>query len=435
MSEQRQRIAIDVPVLARVEGEGALELHIEDGAITDLKLRIFEPPRLFEKFLEGNSPQQIIDRVARICGICPVAYQMTAVQAIERAAGLSVTPWVADMRRVFYCGEWLQSHALHLHLLAAPDFFQCASVAELATLQPQTVRRGLRLQTLGNDLIALFGGRSVHPLGVCPGGFFRAPVEAAVSAMRERLVQARQEAVELLHWVAGWSVPDSEQEFVAMALSDPHCYAIEQGDLQISDGRHLPVEAFETEFQEHQVAHSTALHCLYQGQPYLVGPLARMNLNGAMLPDEIQAVLAEVGNPFPSRNMFHSALARAAEILLVITEAGRLLTDYARPGESHADCPPASGVACAATEAPRGLLWHRYRFDEAGRARDIRIVPPTSQNQARIEQDLFRTLTTYGLEHSADELRVMGETVIRNYDPCISCATHFLRMQVNRARA
>ncbi|NNF96557.1 MAG: Ni/Fe hydrogenase subunit alpha, partial [Halobacteria archaeon] len=174
MSQQRN-ISIKVPVLTRVEGEGALQLQIKNGVIQDLQLRIYEPPRLFEKLLEGREPNEVIDMVARICGICPVAYQMTAVQALESLFDVSVTPWVRAMRRVFYCGEWLQSHALHIHMLAAPDFLGYNNIIEMAADHPATVRRGLRLQSLGNDLITLFGARSVHPVGAQVGGFYHAP--------------------------------------------------------------------------------------------------------------------------------------------------------------------------------------------------------------------------------------------------------------------
>src|SRR5579885_146834 len=158
-------IAINVPILARVEGEGALELTIQDRAIQSLQLKIYEPPRLFEKLLENRPYSDVLDIVARICGICPVAYQMTAAHAIERCFGMDPGPWVRQMRRLFYCGEWIESHSMHIHLLAAPDFLGFKSAAEMAKQYPQEVRRGLRLQAFGNELIKLLGGRSVHPVG------------------------------------------------------------------------------------------------------------------------------------------------------------------------------------------------------------------------------------------------------------------------------
>ncbi|MFN2309400.1 MAG: Ni/Fe hydrogenase subunit alpha [Gammaproteobacteria bacterium] len=432
MTDQR-RVDIRIPVLARVEGEGALDLSIRAGQIAELRLEIYEPPRLFEQFLIGRGAQDVIDMTARICGICPVAYQISAVQALESSYGVSVTPWVEAMRRAFYCGEWLQSHALHIHLLAAPDFFGCNSVVELAAKDAAAVRRGLRLQTLGNDLIALFGARAVHPVGVRVGGFHHAPAVDAVAAMRARLSAARADAEDLLVWTAKLPLPDDDQDFVSVALRHPDEYAITAGRLVSSAGHDLGIEDFDAHFVETQVPYSTALHAHLDGKPYLVGPLARLNLNRDRLPEELCALLDATGIRFPSRNMFHSIVARAAEIWLVIHEAERLLADYAVPAAPATAVAPRAGLGFGCSEAPRGVLWHRYATDAEGRVSEARIVPPTSQNQARIEQDLRRSLTRFGLDRSDAELRLRGETVIRNYDPCISCATHFLRLKVERA--
>ncbi len=430
MTEQRN-ISIHVPVLARVEGEGALDLHIRNGIIEDLKLTIFEPPRLFEKFLERRETDQVIDMVARICGICPVAYQMTAVHAFEALFDTDVTPWIRDMRRVFYCGEWLQSHALHIHLLAAPDFLGFNNVAEMAAQHATEVRRGLRLQALGNDLIALFGARSVHPVGARCGGFYHAPDVNSVNAIHQRLLDAREDATELLRWTAALPIADDHQHFVSVALRHEHEYPMNKGRIISSAGLDIDVNEYDDHFREFQIAHSTALYSLLDEQVYLVGPLARMNLNHDRLPPALQTLLDELDIHFPSDNMFHSIIARAAEIWLVIDEAIRLLENYTMPQQAAVACKPRSGIAIAATEAPRGLLWHRYELDEHGLVCGARIVPPTSQNQGRIEQDIKQSLQAFGLDKDEDAIRLHAETVIRNYDPCISCATHFLRLNVH----
>lgn len=432
MTDQR-RVDIRIPVLARVEGEGALDLSIQAGEIAALRLEIYEPPRLFEQFLIGRDAQDVIDMTARICGICPVAYQISAVQALESIYGVEPTPWAVAMRRVFYCGEWLQSHALHIHLLAAPDFFGCSNAIELAQKDAAAVRRGLRLQTLGNDLIALFGARAVHPVGVCVGGFHHAPDLATVAAMRARLNAARADAEDLLRWTAKLPLPDDDQDFVNVAMRHPDEYAITRGRLVSSAGHDLALEEFDSHFRESHVAHSTALHAHLDGKPYLVGPLARINLNLDQLPAELRTLLDATGIRFPSRNMFHSIVARAAEIWLAIVEAERLLGEYAVPETPAVASTPRAGIGFGCSEAPRGILWHRYATDARGHVTEARIVPPTSQNQARIEEDLRTSLTRFGLHRPDAELRLHGETVIRNYDPCISCATHFLRLKVDRS--
>jgi coenzyme F420-reducing hydrogenase alpha subunit len=431
MSERRE-IRITVPALTRVEGEGALDLAISDGRITDLRLAIYEPPRYFEKFLEGREPAEVPDIVARICGICPVAYQMSAVQALEQIAGFTPPAPLLRLRRIMYCGEWIQSHALHIHMLAAPDFLGCSNITELARTHEAEVRRGLMLQSLGNELIALFGGRSVHPVGVKIGGFHRIPSQDERTALQTKIEAALPEAADLVRWCASLPVPDDAQAFVSVSLRHPTDYPIGEGRLVSDAGLDIDIGQFEQRFAEHQEPHSTALHALLDGQPYLVGPLARLNLNLDRLPESTRVLLGETSVRFPSRNMFHSMLARALEIHLALSEAARLLAMPAEETEATAPLHIPVGTGYGCTEAPRGILWHRYDTDPNGLLRQARIVPPTSQNQARIEQDLHQSLQRFGLERDSDSLRLHAEQVIRNYDPCISCATHFLDLRLVR---
>ncbi|TDY04199.1 Ni/Fe hydrogenase subunit alpha [Thiohalophilus thiocyanatoxydans] len=431
MDEQRD-IRIQVPVLARVEGEGALELLARDGQIEKLQLRIFEPPRLFEKFLEGHSYSEVPDMVARICGICPVAYQMSAVQAIEQVFGTPNSDWIQSMRRAMYCGEWIQSHALHIHLLAAPDFLGFNNAIEMAQVHPEAVQRGLQLQGLGNKLISLFGGRSVHPVGACVGGFHQAPSILAVNRLRDELQAALPEAEELVRWTAGLDLPDDQQEFVSVALRHEQEYPLYGGRLVSDAGLDIAIDEYEQHFREYQESHSTSLYSLLHDKPYLVGPLARLNLNRDRLSKNLQALIDEIGLQLPSRNLFHSIIARAIETCYAIEEAVRLLDNYQIPPQSAEFIEPKAGTGYGCTEAPRGILWHRYDLDEEGLVLKSRIVPPTSQNQARIEEDLHQSLSSYGLQHTDAELRLRAESVIRNYDPCISCATHFLKIRVKR---
>lgn len=440
MTEPRE-ITINVPVLTRVEGEGALELEIRNGRIQHLQLRIFEPPRLFEKFLEGRSYTEVPDIVARICGICPVAYQMSASHAIESIFSVNPGPWVRAMRRLFYCGEWIESHALHIHLLAAPDFLGFNSAIEMAGQYPEEVRRGLRLQGLGNRILHTLGGRSVHPVGARIGGFTHAPDKLTMDALLAECLELLPEVESLVQWVAGLDLRDDEQEFISVALHHPDEYPFNEGRIITSDGLDLDIADYHKHFREIHVAHSTALHGRYfpdgyaegeEGMPYLVGPLARINLNHAQLPQAVRGNLAKTAIRFPSRNMFHSIIARAVELHFALLEAIRLLEQYTPTDKPYVEVTPKAGIGYGCTEAPRGILWHRYELDDEGNVVSATITPPTSQNQARIEEDLKRSLEALGLEHPDDELRRHGEKVIRNYDPCISCATHFLKVNVAR---
>jgi len=423
---------INLPVLARVEGEGALDLSVRDGRVDELRLRIFEPPRLFEKFLEGRDFREVPDLVARICGICPVAYQMSAVHAIEQVFGVEPGPWVRAMRRLFYCGEWIESHALHVHLLAAPDFLGYPSAPAMAVDHADAVRRGLTLQALGNDLIALLGGRSVHPVGACVGGFHRAPAPQEAVRVLSRLRDALPLAEALVAWTAELPLPDAPQRFTSVSLRHAGEYPMNAGRLVSDGGLDIDIGEFEQYFEERQVVHSTALHCLLGGRDYLVGPLARLNLNFDRLPLPVIEAARATGIEWPSANVFHGIVARAIEILYAVHEAIRLLEGYREP-RAAAVVTPRAGVGVGCTEAPRGVLWHRYRLDADGRVMRARIVPPTSQNQARIEADLRAALGPEILARDDDSVRAYCETVIRKYDPCISCATNFLDLHVERS--
>lgn len=440
MTDQRE-IKINVPVLTRVEGEGALDLEIRNGRIEHLRLRIFEPPRLFEKFLEGRGYAEVPDIVARICGICPVAYQMSASHAIESIFNASPGPWVRAMRRLFYCGEWIESHALHIHLLAAPDFLGFGNAIEMAGKFPDEVRRGLRLQALGNKILRTLGGRSVHPVGVRIGGFHHAPDKAAMDALLTECLELLPEVVSLVQWTASLDLPKDEQEFVSVALHHPDEYPLNEGRIIASDGLDIPIADYHNHFRESHINHSTALHGRYfpngyaegeEGIPYLVGPLARVNLNHAQLPRPVRDNLTAAGISFPCNNMFQSIIARAAEIHFALLEAISLLEHYQPNNTPYVEVTRKAGIGYGCTEAPRGILWHRYELDGEGNVLSATITPPTSQNQARIEEDLKCSLETFGLDRSDEELKLHGEKVIRNYDPCISCATHFLKLRVGR---
>lgn len=429
---KHKHLSIHVPILARVEGEGALALEIDHDRITSLQLKIYEPPRLFEKFLEGRQHTELLDLVARICGICPVAYQMTATQAVEQCFGMDSTPWIREMRRLFYCGEWLESHSMHIHFLALPDFLGFQSAPEMAKKYPEEVRRGLRLQAFGNDLIRLLGARSVHPVGACIGGFYRAPSLAEVSALLERAYALMIDCEALIRWLATFSLMDNSHDFTSVSLYHPTEYPFNEGRIVSDKGLNISVMEFDAYFKEFQVPYSNALHALLNNEPYLVGPLARVNLNFGHLPVEIHTLLQALNIQFPSKNMMMSMMARAIEVYYAVLESARILAAYERPDQSYVEGEPRDGEGFGCTEAPRGLLWNHYHFDKNGLIQSARIVPPTSQNQARIEADLKQSLRRFGLHHDEPTLRSLSEMIIRNYDPCISCSTHFLTLKVNR---
>ena len=418
--------------LARVEGEGALHVKIQRDRVTDVKLKIFEPPRFFEAFLRGRRYSEAPDITARICGICPIAYQMSAVHAMEDAFGVKVEGSLRDLRRLIYCGEWIESHALHVYMLHAPDFLGFQDAIQLARENPQIVQRGLQLKKAGNEIVTLLGGREIHPINVRVGGFYRVPTRSECSPLLERLKWARDAALETVQWVARFPFPEFEQDYTFVSLRHPDEYPFNEGRLVSNRGLDISVHDYDDHFVEEHVAHSNALHSVLKpGTPYLVGPLARYNLNFDRLSTVAQEAARSAGLGLECRNPFQSIIVRSVEILHACDEAIRLIERYERPDKPHVVIHPRASRGYACTEAPRGTLYHRYRIDESGTIREAKIVPPTSQNQKTIEQDLWHFIPQH-LQDTPNELRWRCEQAIRNYDPCISCATHFLKLDLQR---
>jgi sulfhydrogenase subunit alpha len=424
---------IRVDLIARVEGEGALDLHIRDGRVTSARLRIFEPPRLFEALLRGRGFAEAPDITARICGICPVAYQMSAVQAMEDALGVKVEGPLRMLRRLLYCGEWIESHALHMVMLHAPDFLGYPDAIQMARDHGDAVRRGLALKKTGNALMRLLGGREIHPVNVRVGGFYRVPSRKEFAPLVEDLKIARDLAEQTLHWVAQFTFPDFERDYEFVSLRHSDEYPVNEGRIVSSRGLDIAVQDYDTEFEERHVAHSTALQSVLKRRgSYLVGPLARYNLNFDRLPPDVQQLAREAGLGQICRNPFQSIIVRGVEVVYACDEALRIITAYEPPEIAALQPEPRASVGHGCTEAPRGILYHRYQLDADGGIVDARIVPPTSQNLLSMEENL-REVATQALDLPESLLRNRCEQTIRNYDPCISCSCHFLKLAVHRS--
>jgi sulfhydrogenase subunit alpha len=418
-----------VSSLARVEGEGALRIIVADGHVEDAQLEIYEPPRFFEAFLRGRAYHEAVDITSRICGICPVAYQTSAWNAIEDAWGVTLDERISALRRLLYCGEWISSHALHIYLLHSPDFLGYPDAVALARDERAIVERGLALKKAGNAILELVGGRAIHPVNPRVGGFHRAPTAAELTPLGEQLQRALDDALATVRWVAGFDFPELELDCELVAVHDPDRYAIEQGELVTTTRLSFRPRDFLDHITEHQVPHSTALHAELDGRRYLTGPLARFSLNSAQLSPLAREAAAAAGLDAACRNPFRSIVVRAVETVYAVEEALRIIGFYQRPDPPAADTTPRAGLGHGVSEAPRGLLYHRYELDADGIIRDATIIPPTSQNQAAIEEDL-RRIVSANLDLDDAALTSLCERTIRNYDPCISCSTHFLDLTV-----
>ena len=431
MKSQKTR-SIKVNALARVEGEGGLTVKVRNGAVTDVALRIYEPPRFFEALLRGRQYAEAPDFTSRICGICPVAYQMSAVHAIERAVGIEIPAGLRELRRLLYCGEWIESHMLHVYMLHAPDFLGYESGLHMAKDHPAEVTRGLQLKKVGNQLIAAVGGREIHPVSVKVGGFYRVPTRQELRPVEERLKWAREAALETVRWVSQFEFPKFDRDYEFVALRHPGEYPFNEGRLVSGNGLDVDAAEYELHFVEEHVSRSNALHSsMKDGGSYMVGPLARYSLNFDRLSPVAQEAAREAGLGPVCRDPFRSIIVRAVETLYAVDEALRIITHYEPPDESAVPVVPRAGAGCAITEAPRGILYHYYRLADDGRILDAKIVPPTSQNQKAIEEDLGLFVQKH-LDLEDQALTWRCEQAIRNYDPCISCATHFLRLTVER---
>ncbi len=424
----------EVQALSRVEGEGALYVKMDGDRVKEIQLNIYEPPRFFESFLRGREVREVPDITARICGICPVAYQMSACHALEKALRLSIPDDIRRLRRLLYCGEWLESHVLHAFMLHAPDFLGYESSISMAADHRELVQAALRMKKIGNEILDILGGRAIHPINVTVGGFYKAPARDDLHQLLPGLRWGLETAQESLGVLSRLEFPDLERNYEYVSLKHPTDYPMNEGQVASSTGLLIDVEQYEEHFAERHVAHSNALHGvrLPAETPYLVGPLSRYNLCFDQLRPTARRAAESHRLPWPCHNNFQSILVRMIEVIDAFDEAITIVEDYqAEPMESRVTYEPKAGEGCHATEAPRGLIYHRYRIGDDGLIAEAKIVPPTSQNQAQIEDDLKTYVPTI-LDFSDSEVTHKCEHLVRNYDPCISCATHFLSVQLDR---
>ena len=432
MSEPRTR-TIRTDYLARVEGEGAMYVRLEGREVAEVRLRIYEPPRFFEALLRGRAFTEAPDITSRICGICPIAYQISAVRAMEDACGVAINEGpIRDLRRLIYCGEWIESHALHVYMLHAPDFLGYSGVVEMARDHREIVERALAMKKAGNALMSAVGGREVHPINLRVGGFYRAPRRPELAAVREPLLAAREIALATVAWTATLPFPDVDREPELVALAEHGRYPIDLGEIISDRGLRFAPADFDEHIVEEHVEHSSALHARLRGRgAYLTGPLARYSLASESLGEAAAQSARDAGLGPVCRNPFKSIIVRSVELVEACDEAIRLIDAYEEPDTPAVEVQPRRAVGHGVSEAPRGMLYHRYEIADDGTILDATIVPPTSQNQLTIEEDL-RAVVTAGLDLPDAELTLRCEQAIRNHDPCISCATHFLSLEIER---
>jgi sulfhydrogenase subunit alpha len=434
--KENKKRTIRVGALARVEGEGALHLVMSGGRVEEVHLEIFEPPRFYEAFLQGRYFMEVPDITARICGICPIAYQTASCYALEKAMGVfdELDAPIQRLRDLIYCGEWIESHVLHMFMLHLPDFLGYESVVSMARDHGGIVRRALRIKKAGNAIVELLGGRSVHPVGMCVGGFYSCPDPKDAASLLPEIRACLADMAELALFLAQKvTYPDLKQDYEFVALCPDDEYPMNLGRIKSNRGLDVDQQEFGEAVEERQVEYSNALFSVIKGRgAYLVGPLARLNLNHEKLhpvaANLLPGVSAAVGKNLPWDNSFLSLPARALETVHALALAADILESYMPPSRCRIPISPRAGYGGHGTEAPRGLCWHDYRTESDGSISFARIVPPTAQNQMCIEQDLYK-IAKQVVDLDDETAAMRCEHLIRNYDPCISCSVHFLKFE------
>jgi coenzyme F420-reducing hydrogenase alpha subunit len=358
---------------------------------------------------------------------------MSAVHAMEQVFGVTVDGPIRELRRLVYCGEWIESHGLHVYMLHAPDFLGYESAIHMAKDYPEVVQRGLRLKKVGNDVVTLIGGREIHPVNIRVGGFYRVPTKRELSTLADELRWACDAAEETVRWTASLPTPDFEQDYEFVALRHPAEYPFNEGRLVSNQGLDIDIGEFYEHVEETHVKHSTSLHSRLKSRgAYFVGPQARYSLNFDKLTPRAQEAARAAGLAPVCRNPFQSIVVRSVEILYACEEALRIIDAYEPPDRPAVDYQVRAGVGHGCTEAPRGICYHRYQVDGEGLILDARIAPPTAQNQMVIESDLSHYVESH-LDLPNDQLQWQCEQAVRNYDPCISCSCHSIRVRIDRS--
>ncbi|MBU0717361.1 MAG: Ni/Fe hydrogenase subunit alpha [Planctomycetes bacterium] len=428
-----KNIKIDVKHVTRVEGHGNIAVNVENGEITKLQLQIVESPRFFEAFLRGRRWSEAPHITCRICGICSVGHTSASVQAIEAATGIKITEQTHMLRKLILNGEQLQSHVLHLCFLAVPDFFGVGSVVPLASTHPDVVKRALRMKKLANDICKVVGGRHIHPIAMHVGGFTHLPRRAELIALKRRLEESRADLAETVNIFATLDFPDFTRatEFVSLKATTNGEYAFYNGDIvstlcptptKVADYRDRVIETV--------VQHSTAKQCRSPHSPsYMVGALARFNNNHAQLHPEAKKIAHTLGLEPICHNPFHNNTAQLVECVHVTEHSIELIDQLLTRGlkEESLVEPVRFGRGAGSAEVPRGILFHEYELDDQGIIVGSNLIIPTGQNLANIEADM-RAMMPQLLQSgmSKEEMTLRLEMLVRAYDPCISCSTHFL---------
>lgn len=421
-----KRINIRIDQLTRTEGHGKLVIQTTDGGPPHVRWAITESPRFFEVMLRGRPWLDAHVLASRVCGICSVSHLFSAIRATERAFRFEPSEQTILLRKLLYAGEMMESHMLHVYLLAGPDFFGTGSIFPLLeTKDRESVLVGLRLKKLGNDIMELIGGRTVHPQSPAVGQFNRLPHPETLRHLSKRLDEAIPDLEATVKLFKGFRVPEFDRETEYIALKYDGEYALVRGDIFSTDTGPAPLDHYLDITNEYVMPDSTALYTKHARGSYMVGALSRININHEYLTPRAKEMAAELGLSVPCHNPFMITWAQIVETAHEVEEAKQIVDHLLEQGLRE-EKPPVhvqAGRGVGAVEAPRGLLIHDYTYDDTGHVTKANLIIPTNQNNGSIQEDL-EALVRDNLDKSEDELRLLCEMLVRAYDPCIGCSTH-----------
>lgn len=428
-----ENLNIEVSPLSRVEGHGDLVIDVKNKKVEKLMLRIPESPRFFEAMLVGRNWTEPSHITSRICGICSVAHTYASIKATEAALGIKVNEQILKLRKLIFHHECVQSNTLHVYFLAAPDFFGAGSVVSLVETHPEVVNIALRLKKMANDIVRIIGGRAIHPISTVVGGFTKLPAEEEMYQMKDMLKAAYADLETSLKVLKTLKLPQFERETEYLSITDKKDYALYDGDIKSSDGWIIDGKDYLSKIKEKVVEHSTGKHCWASRDAFMVGALSRFNNNFDKLSDNAKTYAEELGLKAPCYNTFMINIAQFVEIIHCIDDSIKLIDELMVSGldenKAIVSVKPKAGRGVGVVEAPRGLLIHDYTYDADGKIEKANLIIPTNMNYINVEKDMAAYLPLI-IDKSEDEIRLAMEMLIRAYDPCISCSTHFLNVKL-----
>jgi coenzyme F420-reducing hydrogenase alpha subunit len=423
------QVNINVNQVTRLEGHCNIVLNATDGKIEKLLWEVTESPRLFEAMLRGRYYEDVSHIVSRICGICSIAHTTVSLQATEAAFGIQPSEQTLLLRKLLYDAELLESHVLHVLFLAVPDFLGVGSVFPLMETHKDVVLMALRLKKLAYNLAELLAGRKTHPLSCVVGGFAKLPDLSELKAVRERLEDAMVDLNTTVELVKTLKIPDFVRETEYIALKDPKEYAFISGQIASTDAGITPVSDYLKVTNEFCVPHSTAKYTKNKRDSYMVGPLARFNLNHDQLLPQAKKVAKELNLIAPCHNPFMITVVQLVEAVHAVEDSINTIDQILARGleEEGNMMKVRAGRGIGAVEAPRGILFHDYTYNEKGIITQVNCIIPTNQNHNNIQKDM-EALVPLILNRPQDDIRHSLEMLVRAYDPCVSCSTHMIEV-------